>query len=380
MPRWVSAVVFGLTAFGCAAQEPTAPTLKLSGYYKNLFVQSETVFPAGQSYVLDLNRLRLQLAGYMADAIAVDIQYDNEASLGSYVRTTQFQILKERPTGQYWTLRSNYAEGDSYYALHGLYRANMTLSRGEFDLRVGRQRIAWGTGRFWSPTDLLNPFSPVRIERDERAGVDAALAEYKLGALSRASAVYAPSHADGRSSGALRWHDNVAATDYSVMAGRFAGDRVVGGDLAGQVADTGVRAELTHTRSEAGPTFWRALAGIDYAFPNTLSLTAELYYNGAGATSTHDYDFAALFSGKVQSLARPYFGGYAGYDITPLLKSNNYAVANFRDGSWFFSPTLTYSVRTDLDVTLGAQIFRGRSGSEYGAFADVYYLQVQSFF
>lgn len=367
-------------AFAAAAQEPAAPALKFSGYYKNLLVQSETVFPPGQSYLLDLNRLRLQVAGSVTDAVAVDVQYDNEVLLGNYVRTLQFQLLKDQPTGQYWKLQSNYAEGDSYYGWHGLYRANMTFSRGDFDIRGGRQRIAWGTGRFWSPMDILNPFSPVRIEREERAGVDAVLLEYKLGALSRVSAVYAPQHSSGRSSAALRWHGNVAATDFSLMAGRFAGDRVVGADLASQIGDAGVRAELTHTDADGDRTFWRALAAVDYAFANTLSLTGELYYNGAGATRTQDYDFASLFAGRIQSLARPYLGGYAGYEITPLLKWNNYAVVNLLDGSWFLSPTLTYSIRTNLDLTIGLQLFRGRNDSEYGPFPDVYYLQAQWFF
>jgi hypothetical protein len=94
--------------------------------------------------------VRLQFIGSLTDAVAVDVEYDNEILLGSYLRTAQFRLLKDQPTGQYWKLEDNYADTDSYYGRHGLYRANMTFARGDFDLRLGRQRIAWGTGRFWT--------------------------------------------------------------------------------------------------------------------------------------------------------------------------------------------------------------------------------------
>ena len=95
-------------------------------------------------------------------------------------------------TPQYWRADANYVERGDVYGRHRLYRAAVTLTRGDVDLKLGRQRIAWGTGRFWSPLDILNPVSPLALEREERVGVDAALLEAKLGPLSRASLVYAP--------------------------------------------------------------------------------------------------------------------------------------------------------------------------------------------
>ncbi|HEX6298117.1 MAG TPA: hypothetical protein VFZ74_16220, partial [Burkholderiales bacterium] len=197
-----------------------AEGLKLSGYYKNLLVSSETVSPAGQRYTLDLNRLRLELKGELAESIALDLQYDNEVLLGNYRRTGQFAIERDRRPDQYWDLDGNYAETGSWYGRHRLYRASVTLSSGDTDLRLGRQRIAWGTGRFWSPLDLLNPINPIALEREERLGVDAVLAEHKLGPLSRLSAVYAPRHESGESSAALSWRGNVEGIDYSLIGGR----------------------------------------------------------------------------------------------------------------------------------------------------------------
>jgi hypothetical protein len=376
MSRGIAALcVLALLSAGAAAQD-----LKVSGYYKNLLLNSETVSPAGQHYSLDLNRLRLELKGKLSDSVAVDLQYDNEVLLGNYLQTKQFALQKDRRPDQHWNLDSNYAERGSWYSRHRLYRGNVTFSSGNTDLRLGRQRIAWGTGRFWNPVDLINPLNPIALEREERPGVDAVLAEHKLGPLSRISAVYAPRREGGQTSAAAYWHSNAAGIDYSLIAGRFRGERVIGADVASQWGGAGIRAEVTNNDRETGSSYQRALLAIDYAFPNTLILSGEIHYNGAGASSTAAYDFAALLAGRIQNVGRRYFGGYVGYEITPLLKSANYLVVNLGDGSRFFSPGLIFSLKANLDLTVGIQFFLGSPASEYARLNDVYYAQIQWFF
>lgn len=368
----------------CAAAadegEPAPPAWKLSGYYKNLLTRSETVFPAGESYTADLNRLRLKIEGKPAANLAVDLQYDNEVLLGSYLGTAQFQLQKQLSAPTYWSAHATYADRSTYYGQHRLYRAAVTWSRGATDVRIGRQRIAWGTGRFFSPLDILNPFSPITLERGERVGVDALLVEHKIDSLSRVSAVYAPQHDASRSSMAALWHGNRRGTDFSVVAGRFGQQKVVGVDLAGQIGQAGIRGELTHSRRPTGTGSTRVLMGVDYAFANTLSLSGELYRDGSGARDPLAYDFAALLTGRVQNLGRRYAASHMGYEITPLLKTSAELVANVDDRSYYFSPSLTYSVRTNLDATLGLQVFRGRAGSEYGALRDVIFAHLLWFF
>jgi hypothetical protein len=359
---------------------PGESAWKLSGYYKNILQRSDTVFPVQEPYTLDLNRLRLELKGKPAELITIDVQYDNEVLLGSYLRTAQFQIQKEQKPDQYWKGQSVYVDHSSYYGRQRIYRGTATATAGDTDVRFGRQRITWGTGRFWSPLDLLNPYSPTQLEREERVGVDALLVEQKLGPLSRVSAVYAPSHDSGNASTAVRGHANYSGVDLSAVGGKFRRDHVYGIDLAGQVGTAGVCGELMHARPETGSAYERAVVGADYAFANTLTLSAELYYNGAGASEKRDYDFSALFAGRIQNVGRRYVGVYAGYELTPLLKSNNYLVSNLGDSSWYFSPSLVYSIRTNVDLAGGVQFFRGAGDSEYGRFNDLYYVQAQWFF
>lgn len=383
LERWTRlALIACLASLAARAEdtERTADAFKLSGYYKNILARSETVFPTTERYTVDLNRLRLDLRGRPVETISYELQYDNEVLLGSYLDTAQFKLQKDRPSGQYWKADANYAEGKNYYGLHRLYRAFVNFSSGNTDARFGRQRIAWGTGRFWSPTDLLNPISPTQLERDERPGTDALLLDQKFGPLSRLSAVYAPQHNPSDSSTAMRWHGNHTGVDYSIVGGEFGRDRMAGMDFASQIGGVGVRGEMTYTRPETGTSHGRAIAGLDYALPNTLILSAELYYNGAGALNPQNYDFASLFTGRIQNVGRRYGGFFAGYEITPLLKWNNYFVHNLADRSHYLSPVLAYSVKTNLEWSAGVQFFGGEEGSEYGRFHDVYYTQIQWYF
>lgn len=378
--RAAPALALAVLLVVCIANPARAQSsgVQWSGYYKNLLVRSDTW--AAEPFTLDLNRLRIELKGSIAPTLRFDLQYDNELLLGNYLRTTQFQQQKDIPPPQYWRADANYLEATRVYGTHRLYRATLNLTVGDTDLRIGRQRIAWGTGRFWSPLDVLNPVSPVALEREERLGVDAVLAEHKFGPLSKLAAVAAPSRSTGRSTAALQWHDNVGGLDYSLIAGRVLGRRTWGFDLAGQIGQAGIRAELTRAWPDGGPATTRALLAADYAFGNTLTLTAELFFNGAGAHDPSAYDFRALMSGETTALARRYVGVHAGYELTPLWKWDNDLVVNLADHSRYLASSLTCSLQSNLDLRLGVQRFSGAAGTEYSRPPDVVYVQLQRFF
>lgn len=351
----------------CLQAHAQAPGLKLSGSFKSLLVHSRTL--TGERYEADLNRLRLKAEGAVAPWLAVDLQYDNELLFGSYLHTAQFARQKDMPPQQYWDAEANYHESRDVYGRHRLYRASITLSVRNVDVKLGRQRIAWGTGRFWSPLDILNPVDPVALEREERAGVDAVLVEARLGPVSRLSAVYAPRRDGTPADRAAQWHGNAAGVDYSLVGGRLAGQTVLGFDVATQVGQAGLRSEATFQRPQAGAGFKRLMLGLDYAFANTLTLSAELYYNGAGSRDP---------SGRTP--ATRYAGLHASYEITPLLKWNNDVVFNADDSSRALDTRLTWSARPELDVTFGLQRFSGRPGSEFARWPNAWLAQVQWFF
>ena len=362
------------------AQVADGPGWALTGSVYSIYSDSRTVIPPAQDFSLDLTRLRLKLAGQPVAHLALDVQYDNELLLGNYLSTAQYALLNRRQAVTSFDLAHDYIARGNVVARHQLYRAALVWSGDVTDVRVGRQRVALGTGQFWSPLDLLNPLDPTRLERDYRTGVDAVVVERKLGAVSRVQGMYAPGTARARAIAAAYLHGNVRGADYSVLAGRFRGDDAIGVDFSSARGGLGLRGEATVTRPAAGPRYARALLGADYGFANTLNFTAELYVNGQGESDRARYDYAALTSGRALNVGRYYAAVAGSYEITPLVKAAIYGVANVGDGSGVLWPRLEYSALSNLDLVLGLQHFLGSEASEYGRLTNLLHGEMRWFF
>ena len=96
-----SAVALLAAAIAGSTSAHAESQLDFSGYYKNLLRDSRTVIPAGDAYWLDLNRLRLELKGQVAHWIALDLQYDNEILLGSYLENLKGNVLRQSQFGEF---------------------------------------------------------------------------------------------------------------------------------------------------------------------------------------------------------------------------------------------------------------------------------------
>lgn len=353
---------------------------KFSGSFLSLFSRFRTVIAPSQDVMLDLSRLRLRLEGEPITHLALDVQYDNELLLGSYLATPQYALTKERGAATGFDLDHDYAAGDDVVARYRIYRATVSWSGANTDVTVGRQRVALGTGQFWSPLDLLNPIDPTRLERDYRSGVDAVLVERRLGALTRLDGVYAPATERTKSVVAGYGHGNARGMDYSVLIGTFRGDKAIGVDFSSSIGGLGIRGEATMTRPASGAPFGRVLLGADYGFRNTLNLTGELYYNGQGTSDPAGYDLDGLFAGRVLNLAQLYGAVAAVYQITPLVKIAGYGILNVDDGSGVLWPRLEYSTAANIDLAVGIQLFTGGPQSEYGRFSNLLHSEIRWFF
>jgi hypothetical protein len=78
--------------------------------------------------------------------------------------------------------------------------------------------------------------------------------------------------------------------------------------------------------------------------------------------------------------AEDYTGINVAYELTPLIRWNNYLIVNLSDGSMFFGPALSYSAKQNLDIRFGLQFFAGSSGDEYGDKKDSSYAELSWYF
>jgi len=352
--------------------------ISFKGYYKNLPLTSKTFLE--ERYFLDLNRLRLQPTVIYRENLVLRLELDNQLLWGDYLKTEEFKFVKRLSSKTWLDIDKTVIDSKNLYWELIFYRAFLSYYTNLVDLSMGRQRFAWGSGKFWNPTDLLNPYNPTQIEREERVGTDALSLDFHLGTVTKSVIVYAPRSTYRNSTLAGRFNTTIKSYDLSFLLGKFGSQKVLGLDFYGYVGDGGIYAEGAYNWNKNLSDFLSFVLGGEYRLPNGLYLVAEYFFNGAGEKQSKDYDWKKLFSAEVLALSQNYFNLSLGYEITPLWKVEDYTIINLNDQSLFTAPGISYSLSSDFSLDLGIQIFRGAKQDEYGKLWDVYYLQLQFFF
>lgn len=352
--------------------------VQFDGYVKDLATRGSSIVN-GDAFFLNTLRSRNQFSVGIGSHLSTEVWLDTELLAGSFLNSADYRASRNAVFDEFadldWTIEST----DDYRISQSLFRLTATASLGKTRAVVGRQRIAWGTGFVWTPTDVLNPVSPVAIERDEKAGVDAAYVEYGLGPMSRLEAAIAPSRNAERTSVAGRLSSHLGEFDVSAMGGRIRDAWVFGGDYAGYLGNAGFRGEAALT-SGMGRNFVRAVVNTDYNFPGDYYTFVELHYNGAGAANRADYDFSQVLTGQTLNLGRYYAAASVSKNISPLVSGNFYGILNANDGSGLAGPAILWSAKENLELSASAYVFFGASNTEYGSVGNVYFLIAQYFF
>ncbi len=390
--------------------------LTLTGSYTNLFSLGEDT--AGKDYTSDFNRLRTIWRASYGDSLELDVTYQHEAYFGSILDSGDFAFTRGERDTTYFDWKHTIADHDDAFWSHSLYRAYLVMRAPHANLTVGRQRISWGTGLFWNPTDIFNPVSPLQIEPEEKVGADAVNLEIPFDGLTLVNFVYARSKKFGlptleellargvppdviarlaaeppdfaliesfleeedMSSAAGRFRTTVGTYDISFIGGRFDHDEFVGGNFSGYVKDAGLRGEFTYTFAQDRPDHYRFVLGADYSFSNTLYLVAEYFYNGQAARLDRQQLLDAQLRGELTTLNPHQLGMGATYDLTPLVKLQAYSVWDIEGEGLFLNPEIYYSARANLDIRAGVQFFTGERGSDFNDVGNIYYVKVEWFF
>ena len=282
-------------------------------------------------------------------------------------------------------------------------RLNLQVELNRVRIVIGRQAVTWGVVYFWPSLDLFAPFSPRRVDRDYKPGIDAVRATIPLGDFSEIEvigAILGPSLSRDGTLGALT-RFNLGPLDWGLMGGKFHQDTVAGSFLTADAWGTGLRGEVSWTQSgdpedqvRDRRTFWRAAVGVDRQLTPTFSVTAEFSFNGYGATAASDYlDWSIsdrVLRGEINALGRFYTGVSGVWRFHPLGTLTNTVLINAQDPSTLWVPSFQWSTSNNSDVLAGAQIGIGQelqlSGmgpvaqSEYGLIPHTLFAAVRIYF
>ncbi len=382
----------------------------LGATFKNLFLGT-------RYYEIPLVEDRTQVTDYMRGRLTLDLKASEAFALEVHYQQWAFISPPQVPLGlvgvltvadspslyRYAPLAWEIEETQDFLWVQEFDRLAATLSLWQLDFTFGRQAITWGTGRFWQPTDLFSPFGPLQVDREFKAGNDAARLVLAPGDFTQVEFVWAFGE-DGdpdRSAGVGKFKTLLKDYDLSVLGGWVQTEIVGGGDFAGDLGGTGIglHGEILYNHVRDRSDYVDFLVGLDYRFPGKGPyLLGEYYYHGAGAVNPEGLNRLAradrILSRGTLVLGRHNLGLGASYEILPILTGMFNVLVNLTDPSAVLNPFLEYSVSDNAVATAGCTIPLGeaptffvlpeglgvrdvRLNSEYGTYPFSFFLELR---
>ena len=367
-----------------AAQISAQIEYDFSGYVVNMPIYQPAAdlgFTNLKDQTFDLTRLRLRPTFYIGNNSRFNLEYEINTLYLSESNLGLFNLNSVSTRRQLGKLNWNIVEENNFIVTHFIDRLTF---RQDFDfgnIEVGRQRISWGTGRIWNPTDLFNPINPANFAKIEKDGADAVSAMFYLGNFTDLNIVYNPTDNFGSNYG-FRFRTNFSEYDVSLIGGYFDKRIVTGLDFAGNLFDAGVRGEgiLSFSKINGDDNFVKFILGTDYQFTPELYAVIEYHFNGEGKSNTLEYELLRLVNGEIINLNKNYLYCAVDYLITPLFKVLLMNNINLNDKSGYAGINGNYSVTEDFYFSCGAQTSYGKELSEFWYYPNSYYLQVEYYF
>jgi len=354
---------------------------KLSGYYKNIFLNSKTR-DTQENYAVDTNRLRLELTTKITSSLSSFLSYDNDLTLHDFGHTPEFELLRQNNQKNLAFLDADkkISEQKHLYWKHSLYRGYIKYQDPRLHWTLGKQAVDWSRMRLYHPLDLFNPISPLDIEKDEKIGVDALNIDFYPQNFATISAIYVMGKTDEKNGFGLRASKKIKDYDYALIAAEYKKDMILGANFDGYIKEAGFRGEMTYTKRDNGREFVRASIGLDHNFTSKLYGVAEYFYNGGAEKDPEQFLNSYQSSRQAITMRRNILGTGAEYEISGVTKLANYVFYDFDGRSLFYNPELRYNAKPNLDLSLGVQMFWGSSASEFGNYNHLYYAQAKYYF
>lgn len=392
-----------MLAAGIVVHCRAADSFETSGYVKNMFsaidLRNAAWIPewdGGSVLMDDYFRARLKVRAKPENWLTLDVDYEVYGLWGDTVEFLEqagsASVGSGRPgfagsggRPRFMDMESNIVEERRFRLSHGIDRLRLRLESGSMELSLGRQPVSWGSGMFWTPTDMFGSFAPTEIDRDEKSGLDVIRLTFSrpdgaaLDVVVEPLDVDSPGAADTADSAAgLRASAHVGEYDVSACGGYVAGDWLAGGDFRGYLGNAGFHGEALYSwvQETDGRNNLKLALGLDYSFnvrwqPYVL---VEYYHNGAGSGDGAGYASVlaepsvqrGLIRGTTYNVGRNYLGASVTLTLTPLVRCQNQTIVNLGDGSASEYVSLSWSVGDNSDLTAGVLGSAGPAGTEFG--------------
>lgn len=281
-------------------------------------------------------------------------------------------------------LSATLADDGKKVALHRLDRLSIRYASDKTVVRIGRQAITWGNGLVFSPMDIVNPFDPVAVDTEYKAGDDMLYVQYLFDSgndlqavqvFRREPATGEPS--SGAATSAVKYHGISGDAGYDLFVARHYGEAVVavGGDksMGGAI----VRGDAVWADTVSGGEL-QLVANVSYSWVfggRNMSGLLEYYFSGFGQPAGR-YDVTSLADntallqrlqrGESFTLGRHYLAGGVTVELSPLWLVTPNLFANLDDGSALLQLVSRNSLGDNAEFLGALNLPLGPNGSEFG--------------
>ena len=358
---------------------------KLSGYlsefaiYQNVKEEFAQTFGIGKNLLVNISRLRLRPEFDLAKIGKIYIEYE----VNGFYHSSElfFNPVELTSRRQFYKMRWALHDGKKLEIYHFIDRFYIRKDFNFGNLIIGRQRISWGTGRVWNPTDLFNPINPADFSKIEKDGADAVTWKIYLGSFTDLHVVYNPVNRFKSNNFGFRFRSNAKGFDFSFMSGYFDKRGIVGFDFAGNFLNAGIRGEgiISADVKNLRSNFLKFILGFDNQFTKNFYALFEYQFNGEGKTKKEEYEIERLTRGEILNLSKSYAFISAVYTINPILSLTFSLNQNLNDWSGFVNALLSYSPTENSEVGFGIIMFFGDKLDEYWYYSTSAFLKFQFF-
>ena len=372
--------------------------LEFSGYFENqLFPQKIK----GEIKITDYNKLRLNLFSQISDNVNFSANYIYRTFHGA----TSYNILDFIPQS---TVNS-YAQtfGVSPDTLRPMFdvdqkdenfldNAYVTIYTDNFNIRIGKQQLPWGSGYTWNPTDVFHDKNVIDPTY-EKTGVNALKLEIPFSSEGTITGVLSYAENWEKTTKGIKVHQIISnfdlslsyvekyqsSTNYYSFAESSEKRNVFGLSFSTSLLGLGFWGEGAYNKMEYSNNYGQYLVGLDYTFETGVYIITEFYRNELGKSDYKNYQFSdwmRLLSAQGENLGRDYLFAGQSYPLTELLNWSNYLLINLNDGSLVFFPWFDYSLNDNTEVNLVGYIPLGKDETEFGEFGAGGFARVRVYF
>ncbi len=355
------------------AQEPKKEKKwSIDGYVKNL-VTVDMIRGLDSAWVENQIHHRLNFKWYPTAKLSGFLEIRNRIFWGDFAKNIPFYGELVDLNNDFFDLSLVVVDQDSWVIHSMIDRAYLEWTQDQWEIRLGRQRINWGVALIWNPNDLFNAFSFFDFDYEERPGSDGIRIKKYTGFASSLELASNVSDNISDLTTGLLWKINKWEYDFQFLAGKAMEDVALGLGWAGNLKDAGFKGEVTflypYVDNDFDPVLLATISA-DYSFESSFYVHGALFINSQGERNP-DFPFLNVRLGRltVRDLS-PYkvsMLAQSTYNISSLVTGGMATIFYPGSNALFLNPSLTISLKANLDLDLIGQLFFDHKNESYRA-------------